>query len=276
MKTILVPTDFSKIALNAIDYAAEIAVIAKAKLILFHVYDEIVPLISIEATSIYSIADLRQRVIKELKKIETRLHKKYGLELSIETKFSTGFTVNEINNIAQNFHVDLIVMGMEGAGYLREKLIGSTTTSLIQKSECPVLAIDKHVKFKNIKKIALASDYEEMNNKKVLGPLKEIAQLFNAHIYLLNVVPELETSPYLSKQVEGYKIDHILEGFEHTFHKSENEDLIEGINNFIDEEKIDMLVMIPKTHTMIENLFNEANTKRMAFHSRVPLLTIHE
>lgn len=201
---------------------------------------------------------------------------KYGNKLVVECKCACGFPVEEINIFAKENKIDLIVMGMEGAGYLTEKLIGSITTSLIKKAKCPVLAIDKHVKFRSIKKIALACDYSETKNKYILNPLKELAHLFKSHVYILNVVRELETVATVSKAVAGIKLDHSLEGVNHSFHYAKSEDIIEGINDFVDEKKIDMVVMIPRMHTALQNLFHEAHTKRMAFHTKVPLLALHE
>ena len=274
MKTILVPTDFSKIAQNAINYAVEIAIVTKAKIILFHVYHTTV--VPAEMYIAQPIDEIEKDALENLKKIEREIHLEHGNKLIIECKCKYGFPVDEINNFAQTNKIDLIVMGMEGSGYLTEKIIGSITTSLIKKAKCPVLAIDKHIKFKSIKKIALACDYSEINTKEIFTPLKELAQVFNSHVYVLNVVRELEPIFTVTKSVKGIKLNHTLEDVTHSFHYTESEDIIDGINDFVDEKKIDMLVMIPRMHSVLRNLFNESVTKRMAFHTKVPLLALHE
>lgn len=274
MKTILVPTDFSKIARNAIDYAVEIAKLTNAKLILFHVYH--VPAVPSEMPIVIPIDEIEKNSMDSLKKIEKNIHLKHGNKLVVEYQCRCGFPIDEINTFAEENKIDLIVMGMEGAGYLTEKLVGSITTSLIKKAKCPLLAIDKHVKFKSVKKIALACDYEETQNKSILEPLKEFVQLFESHVYVLNVVRELETVATISKAVEGIKLEHSLEDLNHSFHYTKSEDIVEGINDFVDEKKIDMVAMIPRMHTALQNLFHEPITKRMAFHTKVPLLALHE
>jgi nucleotide-binding universal stress UspA family protein len=165
---------------------------------------------------------------------------------------------------------------MRGAGYLTEKLIGSVTTDLINKSNCPVLAIDKEVKYRSIKKIALACDYFDTENKKILEPLKEFARLFNSHVYVINVIGEPEPVHSPTTLVSDLlKLDHSLAGVEHTFHHLKSDEVVEGINEFVTERKMDMVVMIPRKHTLLRNIFNEPNTKKMAFHSKVPLLALH-
>lgn len=272
MKTILVPTDFSKVSKNAIDYAVEIAQRMKAKLILFHVY---IPVVAADvAVVLPSLDEMGKDCMVELKKIEKSLSLKHK-GLQIECACKCGFVVNEINQFAKEKEIDLIVMGMQGAGYLSEKLVGSNTTMLMRNSKRPVLAIDKHVKFRSIKKIALACDYEDIPNKSILNPLKELTRFFKSHVYILNVVPELEVVPSAQQAVSGIKLNRAMEDVNHSFHNTENENVIDGINDFVTEGKMDMVVMIPHKHSVLKTIFNEPNTKRMAFHSHVPLLALH-
>ncbi|MDP1803321.1 MAG: universal stress protein [Bacteroidota bacterium] len=274
MKTILVPTDFSMVSDNAVNYAAEIAKVTKAKLILFHVYQ--IPVVATEVPIVIpNFEELEKDCLDGLLRISTRLHSKLSTT-NIECVVRSGFAVDEINLYAKNNKVDLIVMGMHGAGYLTEKLIGSVTTSLIQRSNCPVLVIDEQVKFKNIKKIVLACDYNETENKKVLEPLKEFAQLFKSHVYVLNVINKSEPLEPVTEVVADFiKLEHSLADTAHSFHYMANEEIVDGINEFVSEQKMDMVVMIPRKHSVLKNIFNEPTTKKMAFHSKAPLLALH-
>lgn len=274
MKTILVATDFSDIAKNAIDYASEIACKAKAKLILFHVYHE--PVFLAEIPIALPIDEIKKDCIDCLMDIKKEVLAKYGNQIVVECACRQGLPVDEINLFAKENNVDMIVMGMEGTSYLSEKIIGNITTSLLKKACCPVLAVDKHVRFKSIKNIVLASDYIETANTTTFNPLIELAEIFNSKVFILNVVRELETITTISKAVEGIKLNHTLDSINHSFHYSKSEDIIDGINDFVDEQKIDMVVMIPRAHSVLHNLLHESNCKRMAFHTKVPLLALHE
>lgn len=273
MKTILVATDFSDIAKNAIDYAAHLAKLFNAKLVLFHAYHD--PIYLAEIPVLPPIDELDKDCFDSLKKIEKSIHEKYGKEIQIECVCKNGLPVDEINLFSKENKVDMVVMGMEGTSYLSEKMIGNITTSLIKKSSCPVLAIDKKVKFKEIKNIVLACDYKELENKAVLNPMLEFASIFGAKVFILNIIKELEAVTTISKAMEGIKINHSLEGVNHSFHYSQNEDVVDGINQFVDEHKIDMVVMIPRVHSLLYNLFHESQVKQMAFHTKVPLLALH-
>jgi nucleotide-binding universal stress UspA family protein len=275
MKTILVPTDFSKSAQNALEYAIEIAKRISAKLILFHAYQ--LPPVTSEVPVVLSVSDIEKQIVRNLKKAERYIHSNHGEALVVEYDYRCGFPVEEIRLCVERKKADLIVMGLHGAGFLKEKLIGSVATALVNNSKCPVMIINQNVKFKSIKNVALAFDYSEIKNKGALRPLNDLTNLFKSHIFIFNVVQsKLEAISSISKAVDGMKLAHALENAEHSFHYSENDDIVEGINKFVIEKKIDMVVMIPHKHSPLHNLFNESQTKKMAFHTRIPLLTLSE
>jgi nucleotide-binding universal stress UspA family protein len=160
-------------------------------------------------------------------------------------------------------------------GLIEEKLVGSVTTSVIHSSRYPVLVIGENVKYKAPGEILLAADFEEIQPD-TLQPLRQFAYLYRSHISVLNVTREAELVPELKEAVAGIKLDHSLEGTNRSFHSIENEDIIDGINDFIEKKKIDMVVMVPRKHSLIKRVFAGSKTKRMAFHSSVPLLTLNE
>lgn len=275
MKAILAPTDFSEISRNAIDYAIEIAKLSKAKLILFNSYR--LPVVTAEATLLIpSIHELEHNSQENLALIKKDLQSKYGYDLVIECISKCGFAVDEINQYVKQNKMDLVVVGMQGAGYLSERILGSTTTALMQTAEYPVLSIDKHVRFRNPKKIVLACDYLETNYKDVLLPLRNFAKLFNSHVYILNVVNPSGADPEISEAVNDYvSFEDSLKGTEHSVHHIKDEDVVKGINDFATQRQLDMIVTIPRKHSIFTTLFSEPVSKKMAFHTSFPLLTLH-
>jgi nucleotide-binding universal stress UspA family protein len=272
MKTILVPTDFSKASLNAIDYAAKVAMLAEAKL-LFHAYH--VPVITTDLPVVLpSLDEMEADTKAALVRIQNQLHIRFGYNLQVECESVCGFAADLIEKYAKEKGADLIVMGMQGVGLIEEKLIGSVTTSVIHSSKHPVLVIGEHVTYKAPKQIVLAADFEEIRPD-ALQALKGFAYLFGSHIFVLNIAREAELVPTIKEAVAGIKIDRSLESTNRSFHGIENENIIDGINNFIEENKIDMVVMVPRKHSLVERVFSGSKTRRMAFHSSVPLLTLN-
>lgn len=275
MKRIIVATDYSKAALNAVKYAADLAVRTNSELILFHVYHT--PSIMWEVPVVMpSFDEIEKESMKELLVIENNLKAKYGIKLKIKKTIKCGLAVDEIIDFVDESGADLVVMGMQGYGYLTEKLVGSTTTALIQRANFPVLTINEKVKYKAIKKIVFACDYSEIKNAKVLSSLKVIVQQFKSHLYILNVLNKTDTRPTITEAIAGIKLEEAVEDLVHSFHYVKNEDIIDGVNEFVDKNEIDMTVMIPRKHSLLQNIFKEPNTKHMAFHTHIPLLTLHE
>lgn len=122
MKTILVATDFSKSANNAIDYAVELAKFTKSKLILFHTYH--VPVVASEVPVMMpSLDEIEKECMDCLKKIEESIPLENRNNLTIECVCKCGFEVDEINLFTEKNKIDLIIVGMQGAGYLSEKTL---------------------------------------------------------------------------------------------------------------------------------------------------------
>lgn len=273
MKTILVPTDFTEISKNALEYVIEMVKVMPSKIILFHAYH--VPVVATDAIIVPSMDEVKQLGIAALEDMKKEIQIKCGKDLQIETLCVQGFAVDEINQYTSTNKVDLIVMGMSGGGYLTEKVIGSITTSLLRESNCPVMAIDKKVKFKTPKKIVLACDYKLIKDTAIVI-LKEISKLCDAHVYILNVTNEAEPIPAdIESSVCGLNLNNTLEEINHSFEFTTNENVVDGINEFINSEQMDMVVMIPRKHSVLNRIFNEPNTKRMAFHTTVPVLALH-
>lgn len=272
IKTILAPTDFSEVSMNAVKYAAGMANSTKAKLVLLNVYfnndmeiriPEIMP----------TVDSMKEYSMDELKKIMEQLHSEFGNDLEIELESADGFTVAEITRIAKDKRAELIVVGMTGAGLLAERLIGSTASGLMHKSPSPVMVIHKNMVFKSFKKIVLACDYAELNAEVVLKPLKELADFFHAPILILHAAPQFEL---VANEAEKEKVKAALKDIPCLFYTMEKGDLVDNINSFATEHDADLVAMIPHHHFFIDKLLFEPDTKRMAFHAITPLLALHE
>lgn len=268
MKTILVPTDFSKAAKNAAEYAVKLAEKINAQVLLFHVFH--VPIDTTDfPVNIISPMDLQKENEALLKKEIAKLKK--NKKVSINFLVKNGLPVDEI--IEEEKNVFMIIMGMTGASKMSEILIGSTTTTVIRKSKKPVFVIPEKAKYKHIEKIVFAYDYDARTNTKTLDTLKELSKTFRSKIYVVNVIHN-EESITAEELTAGKKLEHKLKDVEHVYFFPENEDLVDGINEFVNLYHADIVTMIPHRHNMIERLFHRSITKKMAFHTHVPLLTL--
>lgn len=283
MQKILVPVDYSNDALNAALYAMEIALKTKSEIIFLHTYH--VPIVVTEAPAAESYELFIEHVQKEEEEKMTKfLNQILSFEngkfktIEVSTKVILGFAIEVIIEISENENVDLIVMGTRGASGIKKALIGSNTSDLIKKSKIPVLAVPSGANFKGLDKIVFACDYHLTENEKRLYVLTELALLFNSEVLIFNVVDDREKLPSFDHALQGLKIENVLRGAEHSYHfaDKDNRPISEIIDDFVVNQKADMLVTIPKRMDFISSLFHKSLTKEMACHSKIPLLALPE
>jgi nucleotide-binding universal stress UspA family protein len=272
MKTILVPTDFSDASRNASEYAVAYAKQFGYKLLLCHVYHLPVisvpeePLLVLENPKVYHRSHLQS-----LQEEAAFLSK--NNEVEIDCKAIEGFAVDEILALEQERYPELIIMGMGTEGGLSELIIGSIATDIIRKSKTPVLLVPEKASFRKIDKITLAYDYKIDQDVQILEPLKELVKESAAKLFILNVGKK-DPEQDAIKAIAGIKIEKYFSDIAFTTHFTENDDFSAGINEFIESENIDLIVMIPHKHNFLERLFKESHTKKIAFHTHIPLLTL--
>jgi nucleotide-binding universal stress UspA family protein len=271
MKTILVATDFSDAARNASRYAIELAKVEKAKIIFFHAYH--IPVTVSETPIIIDYPELEETNMELLKHEKIMLDP--GTDLEIEYFTTAGLAVDEILEIEKTDKPDLIVMGMSGAGKLSEVLLGSVSTSLIGKTATPVLIIPEGAKFHSPERIAFACDYNIDPGSGVLEPLKKLASMFHSSLLIINLLKENE-KVNTEKAIKGMMLENQLQEIEHSYYFPEDEDFVHGLNDFVDTHNVDILAIVPHKHNFLEKIFTESHTKKLAFHSHVPLFAIPE
>lgn len=134
-----------------------------------------------------------------------------------------------------------------------------------------------YARFNNLKHIVFASDTSNMPKiQPRIQKLILLAQLFDASVYILHVLPQYPQDS--DKKIDVVKIkNNLINKYKYkkiSFHVSHNNDVIEAINDFVADKKTDLLVMFTHDITFFENIFNTSVSREMAFHSLVPLLTI--
>ena len=276
MKTILVPTDYSACADNALQYAIELAKSDKTKIELLHVYHIPIPTTEVPMVMI-SPQELEKENTERIKKLEEKVFKQDSEKIiSFHANVRAGMAVDQILDFAKEKKIDMIVMGMHGAGKLRETLIGSNTTSVMKKATCPVIVFPEKAKFKQIKKIVYACDYEKINNHFVLEPLWKLAHDCGAEIMIFNVKDSRVHPPSSKEMIEGIRLEHWLGRVKHSYWFAESSDIVEAINDFVKKNQAVMIAMLGHKYPFPGNLIHKSTTKNIAFHTDTPILSLHE
>lgn len=277
MKNILFPTDFSAESENAFNFAVGICDKLKANLILFnsfHIpnYTSDVPIDDDAEDRLMNIAE------DELSTLETKALL-LSKNIHVKCMVSYGLAVDTIISTAQEKQINLIVMGTKGAEGLKEVLIGSNAATVIEKASCPVLVVPEKAKYNSIDKIVFATDFRDYDFY-TLARLVEIAKLFNSEIMIVHVSQVAPTKDYEKDLNEWYKEELKKEaGIEYeniSFYNLVGGNVADELEEFIEKNKVSMLALSMRRRNVFTKLFNPSLTKKMAYHSQVPLLAFHE
>lgn len=278
MKTILVPTDFSETARNAAAYAMQLAASLKSEKIVFYNAYQAPPVMTENILPTMPFVDIE--TMKEISEtgMSAFVEKmKNECPPSIELVHKTGFSIllNDINEICKEEDADLIVMGITGTSKIEEVLIGSTALSVMKNTKVPLIVVPAEAKFQDIKNVMFACDYKDVLDTTPMVAIKGILDVTKAALFVVNVSEN--EGDITEEQNEQQKIlQGLLHEYHPTFKYEYNEHFIDGINDFVDANGINLIITIPRKHNFFEGLFTQRHTKKLAFHSHVPLMYIHK
>lgn len=277
MKTILVPTDFSDTAYNAATYALALAnSLGATRIILYHAYELIVPIPDVPTMiPMVNPDDLKTASLEGLEKMKKELDALVSPDTTLVTRADNTLLAATIEEVCKMEQVDLIVMGITGGSKLEEVLVGSNTIDVVKNTSYPVLIVPGTAKYKPIEKIVFAADLRKVAETTPVEPLKKLLHIFNAELQVINIDHE---SRHFSTDTpfETLMLDTLLEDFHPEYHFIDNPNVIEGIVEFAEESKADIILTIPKKHGLFESIFKRSRTSKLAYQTHIPLLTLHE
>ncbi len=273
MTTLLVPTDFSASADNALQYAIEMAKNYKFDILLYNVVQLSTPDFS-HLANVDDFGSIVDDIRKNMKAKEMFLQSKYP-EVPFTSQVDTGLLLDSINEKCNEIRPVAVVMGISGSGVGIDKLIGSNAILAMKHINYPLIVVPKDASFKSVHKICLACDLKNVLTSTPLISIRAFTKLFGAKLDVLNV--DYHNRHFNAEtSTELQNLEFILEEVDHELHFIENENVQDAINDFMSKNHTDMLIMIPKKHSFFENLFHKSVSKEMAYQSHIPVLTLHQ
>ena len=272
MKTILVPTDFSKCAANAMVYALEVAKRIEAKIVaLYVVYpSEGVDNNMYDAFMIDDYLKDRQKAMAAwAKRIKRSEHVK---SIQIETECRIGFPVSVIGLTASQINADIIIMGTTGAAGLKGILLGSIAGGVLTSNNRPVLVVPKGASFRNYARFVLATDFKMKLGPRSLQVLKALLDIEHAGLEVVHVIQDPAKKP---RKEEEDTISKKLEDIPHLFHYLHDKNVPRAISHFLESIEASGLVTISHEHSLLHKLFFKSVSRSLAHHTNVPMLVLH-
>ena len=285
IQRILVPTDFSDGAARALEYAIHLAQAAEweaapAQLFILHAYRVPNPIY----VSPYPVAGaLGGDTLMDYKQIKQEVEDSFNTlvhdhlrnkPVNCELISVCEMPEEAIEETVNDKDIDLIVMGIRGGGVI-DKLVGSTTTHVMRRVACPLIAVPKNAVFTMIERILLATDYERIKHADTFQILVTLANIFRAQIDVLHITPE-HAKLTQEKLAVGDMLDRMLRHTHHSYCHEENDDILQGLRSYLREhdEEVGMLAMIPRDRTLWDRIARGSVTKNMLFEADRPVFVI--
>ncbi len=276
MKTFIVPSDFSDTSKNAARFAAQVAAqIPGTHIILYHVFDKIEA--GVDGSVLFNDHEGRKKIMElglESVRIDM-LGTSPGINVSVFAEEEVSF-VTGLEHLARKEKADLIIMGITGATRLAQIFIGSNALSMVNKNVCPVMIVPPDASFTGIKNVAYTSDFKDVEKTTPAKSIHAVLDIFKPSLHIVNVDHEHYVELTEEYKAERAKLDKILDGYPREYYFLRSYDFIEAINQFVQDHQIDLLMIVPKHHSFLEGLFKSSYTKKLAYHSHVPLIAVHE
>lgn len=276
MKKVLIPTDFSKNADRAIDYALNLFRCTRSQFYFVHAY----------ADEAYEMGRSKSKMDLNLIKDELESKTKTALEntvariqepianpkhnYSIEVVFDS--LVDSVNKLVDRENIDLVVMGTQGVTMEKTSSFGSNTVQVFKYVKCPVLAIPENYEYQEPKHILFPTDYQLPYKRRELKLLDDIAGFFKSEVHCVYFT-DFDT---LSHRQEDNKrfVEGSLSRSYLFFDNRKAKKVLEGISAYRENHEVDMLVMINSRHSFLEDLLYTSTVDKMGLHTDIPLMVM--
>jgi nucleotide-binding universal stress UspA family protein len=275
MKKIIVPVDFSKVAEAGLLFARSMAGFFHYKLKIVHVYGR--ELNVMEKLALQSGDTPYNYLLNKLKTFVEESEKNGDVltKTRIEFEILEGDAVKKIVELSQEPDTAMIIAGTEGRYNWLEQLTGSITSALAQKAKCPVLLVPNGVKYKKPENMLYASDFSSADEK-LIKKFIDFARLFSASVHFIHIEEndEIEFSA-----IEDSIFNLIFKDgdpdFSFNMVSINGVNVIDGLNQYAEENEIDLIVLVNRHRAFIDNLLGLSTTRQLAMDTNFPLMVYH-
>ena len=279
MKKIIVPIDYSLASKNALNYALEIASVWNLSIEVVHVY---AGLFNINERFIIRagmgresslLADMDYFINVDKPEEGTLM---VLPDIKIERKLLHGMPDIELTKLSKEEDCAMMIMGTTGAHGMAGKLFGSISTEVARHAGCPVVLVPKDATFRPIKQILFASNYESATPESIKNCMAW-AKNFKSSIHFVHIAEGDDSRDF--EEIKMTIFDTLFEkndpfvAFE--INNIHAYSVGEGLQEYIEEQHIDLLVMVAPKKNFLQDLFHKSRTTEMAFSTKIPMVVYH-
>lgn len=272
MKKILVPVDFSDYSINAFRLATYMAKVKGMKVKLLHIIEQ--PNLSLSTLPYFKqsneeyLMKVEENAREHLKRLLTLEHAN-ELEAEYEVRRSKAGIVKEL----QKEECDVIIMGRRRLENDQTLFLGSVAEKTVRLCAVPVITVGELSPNYGIHNIVFASDFEDEEQGPIIQRVIDLSVIFQAKLHFLYVVlnrdflnldKSRETIIYRSSKfdLKGHDIEMVVADTQE-----------EGINQFIEDTRADLLALCTHGRGGLANFFWGSVAENMTAFASVPVLT---
>lgn len=271
MTHLIVPTDFSDTSKNAVRYACQLALdMHDIKVILFHSYDNEIsgsdgsPLSGQQDATVSIMTIAMENIIQE-----------YGCkDLNIEYVVKKGSFIRQFQELISEYNNCMVIMGLRGASRMEQFFIGSSALRVAELVKCPVFIVPPQAVYQKIRSVIFSSDLRHVRETTPIDALRSFLRLFMPKLTVAYVNVDQQDSDDFKQ--EKNELDILLEGFWPEYRIIRINDFANAIHDLALEIDADVIITVPRKHGFWERVFTSSHTSKLAYHTDIPLLTIHE
>ncbi len=270
MKRILIPTDFSPCAKNALRVGAEVARSTGSEILLLHVLYS--PLLEKLPAHIAEYPEIKKAVTS----IETSLNKELKSPalkgITVNTKIEIGTPAPLILSIARSWKPDMIIIGSHGQEESTHPFVGSNAQKVLRGADCPVLSVKPDQSLRDSRKLIFASNFEEGTTRS-FNKILEIAKALGASIQLLhiNTLISFKNTATINAQIDSFEKNYPDEKFSRTLYT--DYDVHSGIANYLNDHSKGIVALVTRTKSK-QPSYTLGVAESVAYHSPVPVLSV--
>jgi nucleotide-binding universal stress UspA family protein len=263
MKTIVVATDFSTPAERSMFYAGQLASAIEASVLLLHVYQIPVGMNDMPVL-VVSTDELKKNAEAGLERAKKLLQANFGVDVQTEARL--GDVIDELENVCEKTNPIAVVIGKHGASGVQRILFGSTSLSIIRHTSYPVIAVpDSWKKEEEAKIAALAID--ESVEKLEIQKIRSIVQELKIQLRIIHVKQEKSAS---------LPVKNLVTELNSNYETIYDHEFVHGIDSYVKQNDIDLLIIHPHKHNIVERMFFRTHTKELLKKISIPIMCINE
>ncbi len=272
MKTIIVATDFSSTALNAAHYGIKMAKTVNAQILLLNVYE--MQINFAEMGLPISVDDLKNIASNDMADLVDELNRSTDNLIIIKSEVIMGSFYPVLEEVCKRENPYTVIMGCQGKTSTEHLFFGSHAVYAMKYLPWPLITVPDGATFSDIKKVGIACDFDRVTETLPAEEIQTLVNDFHASLHIINTGKKSEFDADVVFQ--SGLMQEMLKKLEPQYHFIEDSNVDDGIMKFVEQNAIDLLIILPKRHTLLDKIFHKSHTKQMVLHAHVPVMALHQ